>query len=440
MKLKKYYSNPNFMKNLFKIFLILIFFLFSIESKANTLIDSLTSAYSKNPKLNAERAKMRASKEEKRESISEFLPSVTISGYVSEQDNTNTNGSDSNFKPTEQSLTVEQKIFQGGSGVATFMKKKHGQTLGEFNLKKVEQEILLAAAEAHTDLLLSKKKVNINLMNIDLLERQVETDQNRLEKGEISLTDLAQSESSLAGAQAALITAQNSLVTSRANFEKIIGKKSLDDIKDINEVNLNLPESLASAYSISNSENPNLMIAMLEFKQAKLDVIIAGAELAPSATLSYKIAEQDDFSATVDDRTQQTVKATATWPLFAGGSNLFGLRKAQELRNQKELLFEDSKKKAELDVASAWSSYQSSKSSLDSIRSQVKAAEIASEGITLEYESGNSRTTLEVIQSRTILLNSRINLATSERNFIISQFKLLSSIGRLTAQQLNLPE
>ena len=134
------------MKNLFKIFLILIFFLFSIESKANTLIDSLTSAYSKNPKLNAERAKMRASKEEKRESISEFLPSVTISGYVSEQDNTNTNGSDSNFKPTEQSLTVEQKIFQGGSGVATFMKKKHGQTLGEFNLKKVEQEILLAAA------------------------------------------------------------------------------------------------------------------------------------------------------------------------------------------------------------------------------------------------------------------------------------------------------
>ena len=92
-------------------------------------------------------------------------------------------------------------------------------------------------------------------------------------------------------------------------------------------------------------------------------------------------------------------------------------------------------------MANAWSNYQSSKSVLDSIRSQVKAAEIANEGITLEYESsGSSRTTLEVIQSRTILLNSRINLASSERNFLISQFKLLAAVGRLTAKQLNLKQ
>ena len=179
-------------------------------------------------------------------------------------------------------------------------------------------------------------------------------------------------------------------------------------------------------------------IASLEFKQSKLDVIIAGSDLSPSATLSYKIAEQDDISATVQDRTQQTVKATASWPLFAGGSNIFNLKKMQELRNQKELLFEDSKKQNETNVTNAWSNYQSSKSVLDSIKSQVKAAEIASEGITLEYESGSNRTTLEVIQSRSILLNSRINLATSERNFLISQFNLLSSIGRLTASHLEL--
>ena len=111
------------MKFLFKIFWIFIFILSFNESKANTLLDSLSTAYLKNPKLNAERASMRASREEIRESVSEFLPSVTISGYVSEQDNSKTGGSDSNFKPAEQSITVEQKIFQGGSGVATFMKK-----------------------------------------------------------------------------------------------------------------------------------------------------------------------------------------------------------------------------------------------------------------------------------------------------------------------------
>ena len=427
------------MKNLFKILFVISFLLISSELKADTLLDSLNSAYLKNSKLNAERASARASKEVKREAISEFLPSVTIEGYVSEQENTNP-GNDTNFQPAEQSITVEQKIFQGFGGIANLKKKQYGEILANFKLKKIEQDTLLAAAEAHANLVLDKKKVNINLINIDLLERQVETDQNRLEKGEISLTDLSQSEASLAGARAELITVQNQLVTSKANFEKIIGKKPSENIKEIKMIDLNLPESLAAAYSISNTENPDLQISSLEYKQSKLNVIIAGSDLSPSATLSYKIAEQDDFSATVKDRTQQTVKATASWPLFAGGSNLFSLRESRELRNEKELLLEDAKKTNETNVASAWSNYQSSKSVLDSIRLQVQAAEIANEGITLEYESGSKRTTLEVIQSRTILLNSRINLANAEKNFLISKFTLLSAIGRLTAQQLNLKQ
>ena len=438
MKLKNYYSSFSLVNFLFKFILVIIFTLFAIESRANTLLDSLSSAYLNNPKLNAERASKRAAMEEKRGSYSEFLPSVTISGYVSEQDNTGT--SSSNFEPSEQSMEIEQKIFQGFGGLANVKKKKYGYNIAEFKLKKIEQEILLAAAKAHADLLLNKKKVNINLINIDLLERQIETDQNRLDKGEINLTDLAQSESSFLGGKAELIAAQNDLVTSKANFEKIIGKKSPEDIEEIKKIKIDLPASLAEAYRISNSENPDLQIASLEFKQSKLDVTIAGSDLSPSATLSYKIAEQDDISTTIQDRTQQTVTATAKWPLFSGGDNIFNFRKARELRNQKELLLQDSKKKIETDVANAWSNYQSSKSVLDSIRSQVQAAEIANEGITLEYESGSSRTTLEVIQSRTILLNSRINLATSQKNFLISQFDLLSSVGRLTAKQLNLKQ
>ena len=427
------------MKIFFKILLIGIFFIGFTESKANTLLDSLQSAYLNNSKLNAERASMRASREEKREAVSEFLPSVTVSGYDSEIENTNPLGeNDTNFRPSEQSILVEQKIFQGFGGVANFQKKRQGQKLAEYKLKKIEQEILLEAAKAHTELLLNREKVNINLTNIDLLERQVETDFNRLEKGEISLTDLSQSESSLAGARAQLIAAQNDLITSKANFEKVIGKKPTTNIEAINQININIPESLATAYKISTLENPDLLIAMMEFDKSKSDLVIAASEFSPSATLSYKIAEQEDLSATVKDRTQQTVTATASWPLFAGGKNAFNYRKHQELKNQKELLLEETKKTTETNVANAWSSYQSSKGVLDSIRAQVKAAEIAKEGITLEYESGTSRTTLEVIQSRSILLNSKINLASSERNFLISQFNLLSAVGRLTAKHLNL--
>ena len=427
------------MKYFFKILLIVIFTLGFNESEANTLLDSLNSAYLNNPKLNAERANVRAISQEKEGALSEFRPSITISGYVSEQDNTK--GDESNYKPSEQSLLIEQKIFQGFGGIANLKKQKYEYNLAEFKLQKVEQEILFAAAEVHANLLLSQKKVDINKINIDLLERQVETDRDRLEKGEINLTDLAQSEASLAGAEAKLITAQNDLVTSKANFDKIIGKKPIENIQEIQFTNYWLPQSLAEAYKISNNENPDLKIAMLEYEKSKQDVVIAKSDLTPSATLSYKIAEQDDFSSTVQKRTQQTLKATATWPLYSGGSNLSSLRKAKELKNKYDLLLQDSKKIASTAVTNAWSSFQSSKSVLNSIRLQVKAAEIANEGIILEYESGeSSRTTLDVIQSRTILLDSRINLAISEKDFLISQFNLLSAVGRLTAKQLNLKQ
>jgi len=164
------------MKYFFKIILVVTFTFVFNESKANTLLESLQSAYLNNSKLNAERANMRASREEKREAISEFLPSVTISAYNSAQDNSKGNNDDLYIEPKERALLVEQKIFQGFSGVANLQKKRKGQKIGEFKLKKVEQEILLEAAKAHTELLLNKKKVNINLINVDLLERQVETD------------------------------------------------------------------------------------------------------------------------------------------------------------------------------------------------------------------------------------------------------------------------
>ena len=425
------------MKNKFKIILILVLALSFTELKAGTLSDSLKTAYLNNPKLNAERANVRAVSEETEIALSEFKPSITISGYVSEQDNTK--GTESNYKPSEQSLLIEQKIFQGFSGIANLKKQKYEYSLANFKLQKVEQEILLAAAEVHANLLLGQKKVDINKINIDLFERQVETDSYRLEKGEINLTDLAQSEASLAGAEAKLIAARNDLVTAKVNFEKIVGKKLTENIQEIQFINFWLPQSLAEAYKISGNENPDLKIAILEYEKSKQDVIIAKSDLAPSASLSYKIAEQHDVSSTVQERTQQTLKATVTWPLYSGGSNLSSLRKAKELKNKYDLLLQDSKKTVSTAVANSWSNYQSSKSVLNSIGSQVKAAEIANEGITLEYESGESnRTTLDVIQSHSILLDAKINLATSERNFLVSQFSLLSVVGRLTSKQLNL--
>ena len=160
--------------------------------------------------------------------------------------------------------------------------------------------------------------------------------------------------------------------------------------------------------------------------------------MSPSATLSFESSRTDDLSSTYDERDKEILKATVSWPIFTGGKNRATLNKNRNLNNQKKLLLEDAITSNRTGVASAWSSYQSSKSLLNSVISQVGAAEIANEGITVEYESGLGRSTLDVIQSNTLLLDSKTSLANSERNYLLSQFKLLQSIGLLTTEYLQI--
>ena len=429
-----------------KIILILLFTLsFFDQSNAASLIDALKEAYMSNPKLNAERENLEIAQQKINEAKSDFLPTITISGYESSENTTkltNRSGADvqgTDVNPSQKSILIEQQLFQGMGGVANFEKNNIGLELSKYNLKKIEQEILFDAIGAYTSLVLSNKRVKINIFNMDLLESQVETDRDRLERGEINLTDLAQSEASLAGAKAQLIEAQNQLITSKLNYEKIIGPVSNYDELDKKYVfNYKLPESLALANEIAKKENPKLYIAELELQQSKQDVRIALSELSPSAKLSFKSTRTDDTSSSYDESDKEILKAEASWPIFSGGKNLASVKKSKSIKRQKLLLYEDAKRSADAAVASAWSSFQSSKSFLQSIKSQVKAAEIAYEGITSEYESGSGRSTLDVIQSNSILLNSKINLANSERQFFLSQFSLLSSIGQLTGSYLGL--
>ena len=428
-----------------KIFVyILIFLFFNTNLFADSLTEALLKAYNKNPKLNAERENINISEENINISKSDYLPSVTLSGSKSRENTdklTNQSGSNASIAdvdPSTTSLLIEQTLYDGTRN-ADLKKNKIGLDVAKVKLLKVEQEILYQAVEAYTGLVLANQKYKINQSNVNLLERQVETDQARLEKGQISVVDLAQSESSLAGANAKFIEATNEVVTGKLIYENIIG--SINDISNLNEklnFNLNLPQSLGEANKISQKNSPDLIIAKLELQQSEKDIKIAKAELGPSATLSFETSQTEDLSATYDERDKSVLKATVKWPFYTGGKNRATLNKNKNLSNQKRLLLEDAITSNKTTVASAWSSYQSSKSLLDSVRSQVTAAEIANEGITIEYESGLGRSTLDVIQSSTLLLDSKISLANAERNYLLSQFKVLESIGLLTTKHLQI--
>ena len=137
------------------------------------------------------------------------------------------------------------------------------------------------------------------------------------------------------------------------------------------------------------------------------------------------------MSSSVGERDQEEVKATVTWPIFKGGKNLSSVKKAKFKMEEKQLILNDISEQVQIDTANAWTSYSASKGILDATSAQLKAAEIANEGITLEYDTGNQRTTLEVIQSRTLLLEARTSHANAQKNFAIAQFNLLASIGDL---------
>ena len=407
----------------------------SAESNLQYFIDE---ALKNNLKLNAERKNHKSIKQNINISRSEFLPSVSLSGDQSSSQSTNktnqsgTSLSDSNLDSETKTISVDQKIFQGFKGFNSLKKSELEVKQADLKLKQVEQQTILDTVSAYFDFIYKTKSETFNLSNVNLFERQVESDSARLQKGEITLTDLAQAESSLAGANANLIKAKTELQASKTNFERIVRKKAPDSIDNYTKVEIGLPDSLQEAISIAKLNNSDLIIAKLDYQIAEKDLNIEKAKLSPSASINYSKSENKDYSSTIDEIDQETVKATITWPIIKGGENISSIKKSTLKKQRSLLLSEDAENRAITDTTNAWSKYQSSESVLRATEAQLKAAEIANEGITLEYDSGNTRTTLEVIQSRSLLLEARDAFTRAERDFMISQFELAFKLGTLS--------
>jgi len=429
------------MKNLFTI-IFLLFFATNLHGQDN-LKFFIEKALENNLQLNAERKNFESAKQSKNISRSEFLPSITISGDQTSTNSTNrtnqsgTSLTDSNSDSESKKISVEQKIFSGFKGLNTFKKSELETQKADLSLKKAEQQTILDTAAAYFDLIFKSKNEKFNISNVNLFQRQVDSDNARLQKGEITLTDLAQSESSLAGARANLIKAQTELLSSKTNFERVT-REEIPDVNKLNEkIFLILPNSLEESLQIANSNNVDLLISNLDYEISAKELNIEKARLSPSASINFSKSENKDFSSTIDETDQETVKATITWPIIKGGENISSIKKSSFNKQRYQLILQDTKNRINTDISNAWSKFQSSKSVLEATKAQLKAAEIANEGISLEYDSGSTRTTLELIQSRSLLLDARIAFAKSERDFVVSQFELAKRLGSLSVKSLN---
>ena len=290
-----------------KIFILIYLTLFNFSNvSAVTLYDALNKAYQNNIQLNAERESLKASEQDVNISKGNYLPSLTLSGTQSQEDTTkltNQDGSNATITdvdPFTTSIKLEQTILDFGRGLE-LKKSKAGLDLAKAKLIKKEQDVIYGAIDAFSNLILAKEKNDINKKNLNLLKRQVENDKIRLDRGQITIADLAQSESSLAGARAQFTQAKSELLIAKLMYENIIGK-----ISDVNQLEKSLnsitsvPNSLNEAINLSKQNNPDIKIAKFDLEQSEKDLSISKSDLAPTVTLSLEKSYTEDISSTYD--------------------------------------------------------------------------------------------------------------------------------------------
>jgi outer membrane protein len=418
-----------------KLLILVILTVFSFSNAiAVTLYDALNQTYQNNIELNAERENIKASEEDINISKADYKPTISLSGSKSIENTnklTNQSGGDATINdadPFTTSIKLEQTLLDYGRDL-TLEKNVTALDLAKARLIKKEQDVLYSAVDAYTNVILAREKQDINRKNLNLLRRQVENDKIRRDRGQITNTDLAQSESSLAGAQAQFTQAKSDLLIAKLTYENIIGKiADPNQLKKNSKSIVNIPNSLSDAINLSKQNNPDIKIAKFDLEQSEKDVAISQSDLKPSASLSLERSYSDDLSSTIDQREKDVLKATVSWPFFTGGKTQSKINKQSNLTTRKRLLLDHAVRTNETNVASAWSSLESSKSFLNSVKVQVRAAQIANEGIAAEYERG-SRTTLDVIQSNSLLLSAQLSQVNSERNYLMAQYNLLKAVG-----------
>ena len=424
------------------ILISLVIFSFS-NAFAVTLYDALNQTYQNNIQLNAERENIKVSEQDIKISEADYKPSLTLSGSKSIE-NTNTlknqNGgtaTKNDVDPFTTSIKLEQTILDYGRDL-TLEKNITALDLARAKLTKKEQEVLHDAINAFTNSILAREKLNINSKNLNLLIRQVENDKIRRDRGQITNTDVAQSEASLAGAQAQFAKSKSDLLISKLNYENIIGKiDNPNTLKKSSNAIVNIPKTLSEAVNLSKQNNPDILIAKLDLAMSEKDISIAESDLKPTASVSLEKSYTDDLSSTIGERDKDILKAAVSWPFYSGGKKKYKISKNTNLTTRKRLLLDHAVRTNETNVASAWSSLESSKSFLNSVKVQLKSSQIANEGIAAEYERG-SRTTLDVIQSNSLLLSAQLSLVNSERDYLMAQYNLLKAVGLLNSQYLKL--
>jgi outer membrane protein len=420
-----------------------------LPALADTIEAALVRAYQNNPQLNAQRAQVRSTDENVPQALSGYRPKVALTasaGYQYTDTNSTQGGTPTEIVRTEihgtnpprsAGLTVTQTLFNGNQ-TANKTRAAESQVSGAREaLRVLEQSVLLSAATIYMDYLRDAAIVEVQKSNVRVLEQTLKQTRDRFNVGEVTRTDVAQSEAQLAAGRTQELTAESQLTTTRSNFRRIIGNEP-QGLAPGSPVDRYLPGTLPAAVDLSLVENPNVTAAMYGIDVNFLQVKIAEGALLPTVSLQASVQQSYEQTLTVYRSFGASAIAQLSVPVYQGGAEYSLIRQSKETLAQQRLNLETTRDQARANAVTAWGQLVAGKAQVTSAQAQVQASEIALNGVREEAKAGQ-RTTLDVLNAQQTLVNARVALVTAQHDRVVASYTVLSTIGRLSPQVLNLP-
>jgi len=396
--------------------------------------DALSMAYENNPFLKASREELKATDENMPQAISGFLPSISANTERGRRETTQSGTAIDKVTDTKE-IVIRQPLFRGGQTYNNIKLAKNIIESGRESLKEVEQEVLLEAITAYSDIIRDQEVLELSKNNVEVLQKHLEVTTERFELGEVTKTDVAQAEAGLSVAKSEMISADGILESSKARFERIVGEKP-GILKNIEQPAL-FTHSLDELIQIAMAENPSILSTIYSQKAANNRVSVEKGKLLPSVNFQASKDEQRGALFTSSDLENERFSINVSIPLYQSGAEYSSVRQAKFNHGRLKLGLEDQRNKVREAVIEAFNNFHVARAVIKSNQAAIEASQIALEGTQEEAKFG-ARTTLDVLDAEQELFEAKANLIRSKRDEIVSYYTLLSYIGRLNPKELGL--
>jgi outer membrane protein len=427
--------------------------------RVHTLTDALAASYANNPALQSERARLRATDEGVSQALSGWRPQVSLSGtagygdgyarqWLSGGSTTLPDGSvqgiagRNNDSRTQRTLgtasaTVTQPIYTGGKTKASLNRADNAVMAERARLIVAEQTAMTDTVSAYVNLIQAQQTLGLRVNNEQVLARQLQATNDRFRVGEITRTDVAQAEAALAGATADRERALGDLQIARSSFQRAVGFLPPPDLVEPQPLQLPI-KNQNEAGMLARNNNPNVVAALFDNAAAKDNVDLQFSVLMPTVSFQGQVFQQANQASAHNNTNGYQVGAVVSVPLYQGGAEYSAVRQARQQQQATQRTVDDQRRIAQQQAIQAWETLVSNRAQADSTRVQIKANQIALEGVQREAIVG-SRTTLDVLNAQQTLLQSQLLLVQNLAAVVNQSYTVASAVGRLTAKDLSLP-